>query len=141
MPAFVVFEAASRTLALPAGDVVQVLRNAATAPVPGAPPWVRGVLDLRGRVVPVIDVRARLGEGSRPPRPEDQLLVARAGARLVALEVERVVEVRDAEAGEVEEGSLGLEAPLVAGAVRRGGEVVLVQALGPWLEGLDGASR
>ncbi|HEV3505279.1 MAG TPA: chemotaxis protein CheW, partial [Actinomycetes bacterium] len=50
-----------REYALPLGCVVEVVRMAALTPAPGAPGHVLGLLDLRGRVVPVMDLRARLG--------------------------------------------------------------------------------
>ena len=47
--------------ALPLGCVVEVVRMAALTPAPGGPGHVLGLLDLRGRVVPVMDLRTRLG--------------------------------------------------------------------------------
>ncbi|HET9595325.1 MAG TPA: chemotaxis protein CheW, partial [Anaeromyxobacteraceae bacterium] len=97
MPAFVVFEVASQTLALPAAAVERVLRMAALGPLHGAPAGVDGVLDLAGDLVPVVDLAARLGLASRPPRAEDHLLVVRtpAGGR-AALRVARVRELAQA---------------------------------------------
>ena len=67
MPAYVLFETASQTFALPAAEVRQVLRMAAPERVPGAPAALRGVLNVHGAIVPVVDVRARLGLPPRPP--------------------------------------------------------------------------
>ena len=124
MAAFVFFTAAGQTFALPATEVVEVLRMAAPAPVPGAPPAVRGVLDVRGEVVLVVDARAALGGSPRPVRPEEHLLVLDAGSRRLALEVERVTGVR-----EVPEAALASG----AGAVRLEEGVVVVQPASVWL--------
>jgi purine-binding chemotaxis protein CheW len=132
MPAFVVFEAASQPLAVPAADVVQVLRMAATAPVPGAPPWLRGVLNLRGMLVPVVDVASRLGRPPRPARLDAKLLVVSRGARQIALEVDAVIEVRELPDGAFETPE-GWGSGLVAGAVKLPDGVVLVQAVDSWL--------
>jgi purine-binding chemotaxis protein CheW len=94
MAAFVVFEVASHTLALPAASVERVLRMAALGPLHGAPAGVDGVLDLGGELVPVLDLATRLGLPPRPVRPEDHLLLVRtpAGGR-AALRVARVREL------------------------------------------------
>jgi chemotaxis signal transduction protein len=131
MAAFVLFEAANTTFAVPAADVVQVLRMVAVAPVPGAPPFIRGILNLHGTLVPVVDVGARLSGAPRPLHPDDQLLLASAGGRLLALEVERVrdvVEVPDAPA----DAPWGATAPLAAGAIALPGGAVVVQSLDGW---------
>jgi purine-binding chemotaxis protein CheW len=141
MPAFVLIEAADQTFALPTDRVVEILRMAAPAPVPGAPPHLRGVLDLRGALVPVVDVRVRLGAAPRPARPQDQLVVLRSGGRLLALEVERVrdlVEV-EAEAFQAADG-WGAAAPLAAGALALPEGAVVVHAVEAWLAEADAAS-
>jgi purine-binding chemotaxis protein CheW len=133
MAAFVLFKAAGQTLALPAACVVQVLRMAAPAPAPGAPPHVRGVLNVHGTLFPVVDVRARLGAAPRPPRPADRLLLVADGARRAALEVDEVLEVRELADEAVSPSPDGAGSPLLAGALRLEDGVVFVQALGAWL--------
>lgn len=135
MAAFVIFEAAGQTLALPASSVVQVLRMAAPVPAPGAGPHVRGVLNVHGRIAPVVDVRAALGGPSRPPRPQDKLLLVSHRGRLAALEVDEVLDVREVPGHAVEEAPPLARSPLVAGALRLEDGVVLVQSPGAWVEG------
>jgi purine-binding chemotaxis protein CheW len=142
MPAFVLFEAAGTTFALPAADVVEVLRMAATAPVPGAPAHLRGVLDLRGALVPVVDVRVRFGARQRPPRPEEQLLVVRSAGRLVALEVDRVRDLVEVPAdGYQAAAEWAAGAPLAAGALALPEGAVVVHAVDGWLAAADEAAR
>jgi purine-binding chemotaxis protein CheW len=138
MASFVFFTAASQTYALPAESVVMVLRMAAPTVVPGAPPHVRGVLNLHGLLVPVIDVRVRLGAPPAPPRPGDHLIVAAEGGRRVALAVDRVLAVRELPDDAVEPAPA--PSPLVASAVKVEDGVVLVQALAPWLADAEAAS-
>jgi purine-binding chemotaxis protein CheW len=133
MVAFVIFRAAGQTWALPASSVAQVLRMAAPAPVPDAPAHVRGVLNVHGRLVAVIDVRARLGAGSRPPSPHDRLLLVEDGERLVALEVDEVLDVRALDASALEPAPAAGSSPLVSGALRVDDGVVLVQAPAAWV--------
>ena len=74
--------------ALPVRDVLEVVRAAAVVPVPGAPPVVLDLLDLRGRPVPVLDARRRFGHAPRALHPDERFVVARAGERQVALRVD-----------------------------------------------------
>lgn len=66
-------------------------------PLPNARPWIRGVLDLRGTVVPVVDLRERLGMAPADYGPTTVVVVVRAGhgdrARLVGLVVDGVSDV------------------------------------------------
>ncbi len=139
MASFVLFSAASQTFALPASCALQVLRMAAPTPIPGAPPHLRGVLDVHGTLVPVVDVAARLGVPCRPPRPEEQLLVVEAGGRRVALEVERVLEIREVPDAAVAPYPEWIgPAPLAPGGlVRLPQGVVVIPALEDWLRGIE----
>jgi len=56
----VVFRLDAGEYALPVANVGEVLRMVAITPVPEAPEWLPGVINLRGRVIPVIDLRRKL---------------------------------------------------------------------------------
>src|SRR5205085_8492167 len=83
-----VFEVAGRRFGLPAAVVREVLRAVALTPLPKAPAVVEGLVNVRGTLVPVLDVRGRFGLPAKPLAPTDHLIVARAGGRLVALRVD-----------------------------------------------------
>jgi purine-binding chemotaxis protein CheW len=51
-----------------ADQVRELVAAAPLTPVPGAPPWVRGVFNLRGTVVPLVDLGVKLGVGSAAQR-------------------------------------------------------------------------
>jgi purine-binding chemotaxis protein CheW len=76
--------------ALPLGDVREVVRAVAVTPLPTAPAIVEGVIDVRGRIVPVLDLRGRLGLPAAPVRAEQKLVIAEAGERRVAIRVDTV---------------------------------------------------
>ncbi|MEW5913985.1 MAG: chemotaxis protein CheW [Thermodesulfobacteriota bacterium] len=80
--------------ALPLAIVERVLRAVEITPLPKAPEIVRGVINLRGRVIPVVDIRRRFGLPARTLRLDDRLLVAQASHRPVALVVDEVVGLR-----------------------------------------------
>jgi purine-binding chemotaxis protein CheW len=69
-------------------DVQEVVRAVALAPLPKAPLIVEGVISVRGRLVPVLDVRTRFQLLARALTPADFFVLARAEERLVALRVD-----------------------------------------------------
>lgn len=62
-------------------------------PLPQAPSYVRGVINLRGAVLPIVDLSARLGLGPTEPSVRNVIIVVRIGQRLVGLLVDAVSEV------------------------------------------------
>jgi purine-binding chemotaxis protein CheW len=79
--------------ALPLGCVVEVVRMAALAPMPDAPAHLLGLLDLRGRVVPVLDLRRRLGLPPVAPGLSTPICVVEAGGGF-GLVADAVTDVR-----------------------------------------------
>jgi purine-binding chemotaxis protein CheW len=71
---------------------IQPLRPASR--LPGAPSYVRGLINVRGTIVTVLDVGARL-EAGRAPIDSGSILLIRYRERLVGLAVEEVVDVRE----------------------------------------------
>jgi chemotaxis signal transduction protein len=128
MGSFVIVEVASETLALPLADVEEVLQMVALTTVHGSPAGVEGLLDLRGEILPVVDMRRRLALEVRPAVPDDQLLVVRDGARRLVLRVDRVIGLAEA-AGEIVPGRRGALGAATRGAVHHAGGVALVPAL------------
>ena len=73
---------------------VREIRGYAPAtPLPGAPAYVRGVINLRGAVLPIVDLSGRLGLGSAVPSARHVIIVARLGMRTVGLLVEAVSDI------------------------------------------------
>lgn len=61
--------------------------------VPHAPPFVAGVIKLRGEIIPVSDLRERLGVPVTPPTRKSRHLITLIGSRKIALVVDEVTEV------------------------------------------------
>lgn len=123
----VVFRIESREFALPVEEVVEVLRMVAATPLPEAPPWVGGVINCRGQVVPLIDVRSRLGVAGREPRLSDAIIVVQTDGVVTGLVVDEVVEVLALRSEAVEpRDRVASAAPGVAGVARQGDRLILV---------------
>ena len=61
--------------------------------LPRAPGFVRGVINLRGAVLPIVDLAARLGFASAEPTPRHVIIVAQIGERSVGLLVDAVSDI------------------------------------------------
>ncbi len=93
MTLHVVFVVAGVEYALPVDDILQMETYSGATPVPGTPPYVAGVVTVRGRVVPVIDLRLRFGLGPADITLNSRIIVAQWQGRVVALSVDSAREV------------------------------------------------
>jgi purine-binding chemotaxis protein CheW len=116
--------------AVPIGNVREVADVGEVAPVPGAPAGVLGVRNLRGQVLPVIDLAAVLGVAAEGPR---RLLVAEDGDRRAGLAVDLVTDVETLPTAE-EEAS----APHLSGAALIDGELVGVVDVAALFDAVQG---
>jgi purine-binding chemotaxis protein CheW len=89
----VVFKIDGAEYALPAADVLQMESFTGATPVPGAPPHVAGLVQVRGRVIPVVDARARFGLPPVERSLDSRVVVGQLGTRTVGLLVDSAREV------------------------------------------------
>lgn len=83
-------------------QVQEVLRMTEIAPVPGAPHYVLGIINLRGNVVTVIDTRRRFGLGDVEHDDETRIVIVEANNNVVGILVDSVAEVVDLKSSEIE---------------------------------------
>jgi purine-binding chemotaxis protein CheW len=82
--------------------VREVLRNTEIAPVPGAPGFVLGIINLRGNVVTVIDTRKRFGLNPKAIDEASRIVILETGDEVVGMMVDSVAEVVDLRASSIE---------------------------------------
>ena len=90
---WVTFVLGAETFALSVTAVSEIVRIGTITRVPDAPPAVRGIVNLRGRVIPVVDLRVRLGLAAGDPGPAARVLVGSLRGRVIGLLVDGVGEV------------------------------------------------
>ncbi|MFN2308662.1 MAG: chemotaxis protein CheW [Gammaproteobacteria bacterium] len=98
----VTFRLQDETYGINVMQVQEVLRVTEIAPVPGAPAYVLGIINLRGNVVTVIDARQRLGLEAKEVDDTSRIVVIEADALVVGILVDAVAEVVDLHQSEIE---------------------------------------
>jgi purine-binding chemotaxis protein CheW len=83
-------------------QVQEVLRVTEIAPVPGAPDYVLGIINLRGNVVTVIDTRKRFGLGPKDLDDSARIVIVESNDQVVGIMVDSVAEVVDLRLSEIE---------------------------------------
>jgi purine-binding chemotaxis protein CheW len=89
----VLFKVAETEYALRASDVMHMESFSGATKVPGTAPYVAGLVQIRGRVVPVVDVRARFGLPPASLTIDSRVVVAQEKDRTVGLLVDSAREV------------------------------------------------
>jgi purine-binding chemotaxis protein CheW len=99
----VIFPLGPQRYAIEAARVQEVVRAVAVALLPKAPSIVEGVINVRGRVVPVLDLARRLHHATREAELSDHFVIARATERLVAFRAQGTVTLEHVEPGLIED--------------------------------------
>jgi purine-binding chemotaxis protein CheW len=124
---FIIFSVDQRRLALPLLMVERVLRMVAITPLPDAPGWVVGMLNLHGRLLPVVDLRLRLGRSFRPYHVDDRLIVLDLHGQAMALVVDQVQDMSNIQPQQYETAPGGGAASgILAGVIRWNDELIPV---------------
>ncbi len=98
-------------------------------PVPGTPRYIRGVINLRGKIVPVMDLRAKFGMPAAATSDLSSVIVVRTEQLLMGLLVDRMAEVTQIHAADIEDPpSFGedVEIDYLLGIGKAGGRVRLL---------------
>ncbi len=117
MTVYLRLRVASETYAMPVQDVVEVADLGQLRAVPGARPELLGVRNIRGHILPVVDLALLLG--IRRTAPPQRLLVAEVAGQRACFAVDEVTEVAEMSAPTEETDS-----DLLAGAALAGGDLV-----------------
>jgi len=90
---WVTFRLDNETYGINVMQVQEVLRYTEIAPVPGAPPYVLGIINLRGNVVTVIDTRLRFGLSQTQTNDQTRIVIIETENQVVGILVDAVAEV------------------------------------------------
>ena len=107
---WVTFKLENETYGVNVMQVQEVLRYTEIAPVPGAPDYVLGLINLRGNVVTVIDTRLKFGLMPAEITDNSRIIIIEAEKQVVGILVDSVAEVVYLKASEIDDApSVGTE--------------------------------
>jgi purine-binding chemotaxis protein CheW len=119
-----VFEIGNVRYALELRCVREIVRAVLIVPLPDAPDVVEGVIRARGEIVPVYDLRLRFGHPPRPLHPDERLVIAWTGERLVAFRCDHADRIE-----EVDPSAIDAPPPMLQGGRHIAGVAALPEGL------------
>ncbi|NQZ87001.1 MAG: chemotaxis protein CheW [Colwellia sp.] len=126
---WVTFKLDSETYGINVMQVQEVLRYSEIAPVPGAPTYVLGIINLRGNVVTVIDTRQRFGLNPADITDNTRIVIIEAEKQVIGILVDSVAEVVYLKASEIDDApNVGNDdsARFIQGVSNRDGELLIL---------------
>jgi purine-binding chemotaxis protein CheW len=121
---YVTFFLREEEIGIPILQCREIVRVSTITRVPEAPAHVRGVVNLRGHIVPAVDTRRLLGFPSAPPTAISRLLVVEVAGRLFALIVDRVARILKLVISDIEPPPEGTSLPGATGVARTGDTII-----------------
>lgn len=109
--------------------IKEVIRPLKVTVVPNAPSFVEGVINLRGAVIPVVDLRKRFGVSQIQTGQKTRIIICVVSSKVLGLVVDEVIEVRRYTRAEVQPApnlAKGRDSEFFVGVCRRGDDLVMV---------------
>lgn len=126
---WVTFKLDSETYGINVMQVQEVLRHTEIAPVPGAPAYVLGIINLRGNVVTVIDTRSRFGLAGGEVTDNTRIVIIESEKQVIGIMVDSVAEVVYLKGSEIDVApNVGNDesAKFIQGVSNRDGELLIL---------------
>jgi purine-binding chemotaxis protein CheW len=120
------FKVGRETYGVPIQALHEIVRMPEITAVPDAPPHLEGVINLRGKIVPVIDLRKRFGESAGVRDRKNRILVVEHRGGLSGLIVDSASEVLKIPETEMAPPIAGASAHFVTGLGKRGAQLIIV---------------
>ena len=102
---WILFSVDDQTYALEMGEVDRIVRSVEVKPLPEVPPHIRGVVNVQGRVLPVVDLRRRFGHKSRAIALDGHFIIAQTPTLSLILPADSTVGLREVTGASVPEDS------------------------------------
>jgi purine-binding chemotaxis protein CheW len=127
---YVSFYIGSDIYALDVMKITGIEKPVGIRPIPGTPDYIKGIIDVRGHMVPVIDTKKKMGITSEGSGKEKRIILVEAGKKMMGLEVDDVKEVFQIEKERIEtvpmEGSVNMDKRFMVGVVRMWDKLVII---------------
>jgi purine-binding chemotaxis protein CheW len=124
-----VFKVAGEKYALDIMRIKEIQRFQAVTRIPKAPEFIEGVINLRGAVIPIVDMRKRLDLAITEPTKKTRIVIANVGGKIVGIlvdEVKEVNRVNRSDIGAAPALARGIGSEYIVGVVKRKDELLLL---------------
>lgn len=126
---FLTFSVASQSFAIEVNNVIEIVGIQEITPVPQFPDYARGIINLRGQIIPVIDARLRFKKDSQAYNERTCIIIVEVKKTLTGFivdEVEEVVDIDNSQITKAPSVANDEEGRYICAVAKRAGKVVLV---------------
>lgn len=123
------FRVAAEKYAVNIMEIKEIIKPREVTEVPRVPPFVAGVLSLRGIIIPVFDMRKRLGHNGAHGAGKERIIVVRKGEEFCGIQVDEVTQVVRIAADTIEQPPAvleGIDRDFVTGIGRFDGQMLIL---------------
>lgn len=120
------FSIDEQLLAIPIDVVERIIRAVEVTPLGNAPPTILGIIDYRGNIIPVLNLRNRLGFPDRPVKASDRIMIIQTTSRKQALVVDEMRAVLSVNNEQVSTREIFNETIDAQGIARSGDGLILI---------------
>ena len=129
-----VFQLDESRFGLRASDVVEIVRAVRITPLPKAPEVIEGVVDVRGAIVPVLDLRRRFRRSLRALDAAEHLVIALTVGKRRGIRVDRALDVIDVNEAAIRQAQPADRVDYVAGIATLDDGLLLIHDLATFLD-------
>ena len=126
------FRVGDQMYALDILRIKEVIRPLKLTPVPKAPVFIEGVINLRGAVIPVVDLRKRFDQLIGPADAKTRIIICVLSEKIIGLMVDEVMEVKSYSRNEIQPAPRfikGLDTDYFLGVYQRNDDLVMIMNL------------
>lgn len=128
-----IFQLNEQKYAIALSSVIRILRAAAVTTIPKVPLVIHGVIDLGGEMIPVVNLRRRMGYPECPIRLNDRFILAKTSSRTIILVVDTVLGMEDACESEFSSAESVINGMEIEGILKREDDVILIYDIDKFL--------
>jgi purine-binding chemotaxis protein CheW len=136
----VAFNLSNEEYGVPITQVQEIVRVPEITHIPGMPHFIEGVINLRGKVIPIIDLRKRFALEQKEHSEKTRIVVADAGGQIIGLVVDSVSEVAQLSQDQIDvmpPSITSIDAQYLSGVGKMGKRLVILLDLAKLLGDLE----
>lgn len=123
---FLTFTSDGLTIGASTDYVIEIITNHAITPIPLVPEYVRGIINLRGRIIPIIDIRLRMGKPALEHESTTCIIVLEIDSIYIGIIVDDVQQVLDIDREQISSVPVENQQELINGMISNGDRSVIL---------------